>query len=651
MLVIILTLLLMPLSLTQEIESLTDERIETISVKEMLDMPDSIKEQTNFDNILRINRNKANEFTRAHINQLGDEISDGQQTELLRVSLDEEIFWEDNLLKSRDQKSWLNIETLPKGLTEIEHKEGQFILTFKDGNKYAFSSGSINEQGIILDENGNPIEDVNPLELADQTKTENDKEVLDPNQGSITFDGEKFTLEENAQLKVGENQFFKKGKLDTEASLSIIEEEGRRYYEASNVDLSINENIVSVLDKENEILEDPTTIFVGPGEFNLGLQGIQIDPGKLITMIGSDMEVKMAQEFSEVTAKTIGTGKLTVKNGEMDIVFKGQETLFSRQPSKAAEFAIGKLHNANLEDNDYFRLGIRNGEFKLLDKDYYTTMGSLTVDGIFFRRNSFGTIHSMAESSIDKELASIKQSDYLSYQEYRNARNAILNRLDTDKIINVNPKRKIVGTKMNKGVFGLETEVGETYDQVDQEVADSMNSAANNIIDNPNVRKVTESKVIREFMELNNLQTDDLNSMSKEQAREYTVGLSIFAEQASEYLPQNFGISNSAKERLGIPRDLTRDEAKAYLILNNNRDETKAIAKFIEDGNYGPGNGIKVRLDNGVGLIERNNQQHVANGKVVNAMMILAKAKYPEFFNGHRNLRPGQAANLFGEAR
>jgi len=51
-----LTLLVIPLSLTQEIESLTDERIETISVKEMLTIPDSVKEQTNFENILRIDK-------------------------------------------------------------------------------------------------------------------------------------------------------------------------------------------------------------------------------------------------------------------------------------------------------------------------------------------------------------------------------------------------------------------------------------------------------------------------------------------------------------------------------------------------------------------------------------------------------------------
>jgi hypothetical protein len=335
----------------------------------------------------------------------------------------------------------------------------------------------------------------------------------------------------------------------------------------------------------------------------------------------------------------------------MDIVFRDQETLFSRQPSKAAEFAIGKLHNANLNDNDYFKLGVRNGEFKLIDRDYYTSMGSLTVEGILFRRNSFGTIYSLAESSIDEELASIKQSDYSSYQDYRNARDAVLNRLDTDKIINVIPKRKIVGKELNKGVFGLERVVGRAYSEVDQEIADGMNSAANDIIDDPNIRSIIDSNIIQDFMDSNNFQINDLNSMSGEQAREYTVGLSNFAEQVAEYLPQDLGLSDAAKKRIGVPRDLTRDEARAYLTLNNNRDETIAIADFIERGSYGTNNGIKIRLDNGVGIIERNGKQHIASGKVVNAMIILAKAKYPEFFNGHRNLRPGQAANLFGEAR
>ncbi len=379
-----LTLLVIPLSLTQEIESLTDERIETISVKEMLTIPDSVKEQTNFENILRINKNKANEFTKAHINQLRDEATDGQLTNLIQVSLDDEcvicIFWENNLLKSRDQKSWLDIETLPKGLTEIEHKEGQFILTFENGRKYIFSSGSINEQGIVLDENGNKIEGINPIELADQTKIENGKEILDLDQGSITFDGEKFSLEGNAQLSVGENQFFRKKDLKSPASIYIIEEEGRRYFLAHNVVMSVNNNLISIPSIGNGILGSLTNIFIGPGEFNLGLQGIQMDPGKLIKMTGEDIEVTMAQDFDEVTVKESGLGDLIVKNGEMDIVFRDQETLFSRQPSKAAEFAIGKLHNANLNDNDYFKLGVRNGEFKLIDRDYYTSMGSLTVE-------------------------------------------------------------------------------------------------------------------------------------------------------------------------------------------------------------------------------------------------------------------------------
>jgi|ETNmetMinimDraft_2_1059921.scaffolds.fasta_scaffold05199_3 hypothetical protein len=650
-----LTLLVIPLSLTQEIESLTDERIETISVKEMLTIPDSVKEQTNFENILRINKNKANEFTKAHINQLRDEATDGQLTNLIQVSLDDEcvicIFWENNLLKSRDQKSWLDIETLPKGLTEIEHKEGQFILTFENGRKYIFSSGSINEQGIVLDENGNKIEGINPIELADQTKIENGKEILDLDQGSITFDGEKFSLEGNAQLSVGENQFFRKKDLKSPASIYIIEEEGRRYFLAHNVVMSVNNNLISIPSIGNGILGSLTNIFIGPGEFNLGLQGIQMDPGKLIKMTGEDIEVTMAQDFDEVTVKESGLGDLIVKNGEMDIVFRDQETLFSRQPSKAAEFAIGKLHNANLNDNDYFKLGVRNGEFKLIDRDYYTSMGSLTVEGILFRRNSFGTIYSLAESSIDEELASIKQSDYSSYQDYRNARDAVLNRLDTDKIINVIPKRKIVGKELNKGVFGLERVVGRAYSEVDQEIADGMNSAANDIIDDPNIRSIIDSNIIQDFMDSNNFQINDLNSMSGEQAREYTVGLSNFAEQVAEYLPQDLGLSDAAKKRIGVPRDLTRDEARAYLTLNNNRDETIAIADFIERGSYGTNNGIKIRLDNGVGIIERNGKQHITSGKVVNAMIILAKAKYPEFFNGHRNLRPGQAANLFGEAR
>tara|TARA_B100001971_G_scaffold213793_1_gene248291 strand:+ start:124 stop:2112 length:1989 start_codon:yes stop_codon:yes gene_type:complete len=646
-----LTLLVIPLSLTQEIESLTDERIETISVKEMLTIPDSVKEQTNFENILRINKNKANEFTKAHINQLRDEATDGQLTNINQVSLDEDIFWENNLLKSRDQKSWLDIETLPKGLTEIEHKEGQFILTFENGRKYIFSSGSINEQGIVLDENGNKIEGINPIELADQTKIENGKEILDLDQGSITFDGEKFSLEGNAQLSVGENQFFRKKDLKSPASIYIIEEEGRRYFLAHNVVMSVNNNLISIPSIGNGILGSLTNIFIGPGEFNLGLQGIQMDPGKLIKMTGEDIEVTMAQDFDEVTVKESGLGDLIVKNGEMDIVFRDQETLFSRQPSKAAEFAIGKLHNANLNDNDYFKLGVRNGEFKLIDRDYYTSMGSLTVEGILFRRNSFGTIYSLAESSIDEELASIKQSDYSSYQDYRNARDAVLNRLDTDKIINVIPKRKIVGKELNKGVFGLERVVGRAYSEVDQEIADGMNSAANDIIDDPNIRSIIDSNIIQDFMDSNNFQINDLNSMSGEQAREYTVGLSNFAEQVAEYLPQDLGLSDAAKKRIGVPRDLTRDEARAYLTLNNNRDETIAIADFIERGSYGTNNGIKIRLDNGVGIIERNGKQHITSGKVVNAMIILAKAKYPEFFNGHRNLRPGQAANLFGEAR
>jgi len=63
-----------------------------------------------------------------------------------------------------DGKTWLPIDKLPRGLSEIKYKNGEFILIFKNGGSVTIGEGAINERGDLKAIGPFPIFEGNNLE-------------------------------------------------------------------------------------------------------------------------------------------------------------------------------------------------------------------------------------------------------------------------------------------------------------------------------------------------------------------------------------------------------------------------------------------------------------------------------------------------------
>jgi len=324
--------LTMVFSQNNEIEKLTDEQLKTMSVKEMLEIPETIKHQKNFDRLLENQNDKAERFTKEYFKQKG--------MTLEKVELDKDVMWEGDVLKSKDEKRWINANNFPE-VTEITHKEGAFIIKYKKHDlEYKFTSGSIDKDNNLINENGEYITG----EEAEKIKIMFKEGATE---GSIDFNGEKFILKEGGSIKIKENSYVYPKSADKEGVLKILQEEGKTFFTAKDLQLWVNNNIIDIpgLVRSKIGIASLTRIYFGKDNFDLKEQGIQIDPGKLLKIEGNDIQVILGQSFNEVSVK--GSG-VSIENGNLKIKFNNKETLFSRLPKKGKIYSIDRLGNKEI---------------------------------------------------------------------------------------------------------------------------------------------------------------------------------------------------------------------------------------------------------------------------------------------------------------